>query len=108
MELGTMRRRALSLREIRSFPQVPADGTSAGPRDSFPIHLVIYYFDEPIRSRAAVKVIRRYAGDRLDRNSEGLLRRIKGATTLEEAGAAGKAFRAWPEFTCARGSRRSP
>ena len=55
-----------------------------------------------------MKVIRRYAGDRLDRNSEGLLRRIKGATTLEEAGAAGKAFRAWPEFTCARGSRRSP
>src|SRR5262249_12690020 len=86
----------------------PADGTSAGPRDSFPIHLVIYYFDEPIRSRAAVKVIRRYAGDRLDRNSEGLLRRIKGATTLEEAGAAGKAFRAWPEVTCARGSRRAP
>src|SRR5262245_62361652 len=32
-------------------------------------------------------------GDRLDRNSEGLLRRIKGATTLEEDGAVGKAFR---------------
>ena len=57
------------------------------------------------RSHAAVKVIRRHAGDCLDRNSEGLLRRIEGATTLEEAGAAGKTLRAWPEFTCARGSR---
>ena len=39
-----------------------------------------------------MKVICRHAGNRLDRNSKGLLRRIKGATTLEEAGAAGKAF----------------
>ena len=106
MEVGTMRRRALSLRS-QEFPSSSGDGTSAGPRDSSPIHLVIQYRDELIRSLAAVKVIRRHAGNRLDRNSKGLLRRIKGATTLEEAGAAGKAFRAWPEFTCARGSRRS-
>jgi hypothetical protein len=41
-----------------------------------------------------VKVIRRPAGDRLDRKTEEVLRRMshKGATTLEETGAAGKAF----------------
>lgn len=62
-----------------------------------PIHLVIHP-DEPIRSlEAAAKVIRRNAGDRLDRNAEDLLHRIKGASTLEQADAAGKAFRAWAE-----------
>jgi len=39
-----------------------------------------------------VKVICRHAGDRLDRKTEEPLRRIKGATTLEEAGTAGKVF----------------
>ena len=39
-----------------------------------------------------MKVICRHPGDRLDRKSEEPLRRIKGATTLEEAGTAGKAF----------------
>ena len=49
--------------------------------------------DEPIRSlEAAVKVIRRHAGDRLDRKTDELLRHIKGARTLEETGTAGKAF----------------
>jgi hypothetical protein len=85
-----MRRRALSLRS-QDFPQVPADGTSAGPRDSPPIHLVLYFPDMPIRSQATVKVIRRHAGDRLDRKSEELLGRVTGATALEETGAAGKA-----------------
>jgi hypothetical protein len=62
-----------------------------------PIHLVIHP-DEPIRSlEAAAKVIRRHAGDRLDRNAEDLLHRIKDASTLEQADAAGKAFRAWAE-----------
>jgi hypothetical protein len=49
--------------------------------------------DEPIRSlEAAVKVIRRHARDRLARKTEEVLRHIKGATTLEETGTAGKAF----------------
>ncbi len=39
-----------------------------------------------------MKVIRRHAGDRLDRKTEEVLRHIKGATTLEETGTAGKAF----------------
>jgi hypothetical protein len=48
-----------------------------------PIHLVIHP-DEPIRSlEAAAKVFRRHAGDRLDRNAEDLLHRIKGASTLQ-------------------------
>jgi hypothetical protein len=62
-----------------------------------PIHLVIHP-DEPIRSlEAAAKVIRRHAGDHLDRSAEDLLHRIKDASTMEEADAAGKAFRAWAE-----------
>jgi hypothetical protein len=62
-----------------------------------PIHLV-RHSDEPIRSlEAAAKVIRRHAGDHLDRNAENVLRQIKGATTLEQAETAGKAFRAWAE-----------
>jgi len=57
-----------------------------------PIRLVIHP-DEPIRSlEAAAKVVRRHADDRLDRKTEEVLRPIKGATTLEETGAAGKAF----------------
>jgi hypothetical protein len=62
-----------------------------------PIHLVAHP-DEPIRSlEAAAKVIRRHAGDHLDRNAESVLRQIKSAKTLEEADAAGKAFRVWAE-----------
>jgi hypothetical protein len=62
-----------------------------------PIHLSIHP-DEPIRSlEAAAKVIRRHSGDHLDRKAQELLHRIKGASTLEEADAAGKAFRAWAE-----------
>jgi hypothetical protein len=62
-----------------------------------PIHLVIHP-DEPIRLlEAAAKVIRHHAGDHLDRKAQELLHRIKGALTLEEADAAGKAFRAWAE-----------
>ena len=38
------------------------------------------------RAEATAKVIRRHAGDRLDRKTEELLRRVKGATALEEAG----------------------
>ena len=54
--------------------------------------------DEPIRSlEAAAKIIRRHAGDYLDRNAQDLLRQIKHASTLQEADAAGKAFRAWAE-----------
>jgi hypothetical protein len=62
-----------------------------------PIHLVMHP-EEPIRSlEAAAKVIRRHAGEHLDRNAETLLRQIKSAKTLEQAEAAGKAFRAWAE-----------
>ncbi|HEX2354778.1 MAG: hypothetical protein ACM30D_15130 [Hyphomicrobiales bacterium] len=62
-----------------------------------PIHLVTHP-DEPIRSlEAAAKVIRRHAGDHLDRDAENVLRQIKSAKTLEQAEAAGKAFRAWAE-----------
>ena len=62
-----------------------------------PIHLVAHS-DEPIRSlEAAAKVIRRHAGDYLDRNAQDLLQQIKHASTLQEADAAGKAFRAWAE-----------
>jgi hypothetical protein len=62
-----------------------------------PIHLVTHP-DEPIRSlEAAAKVIRRHAGDCPDRNAQDLLEQIKRASTLQEADAAGKAFRAWAE-----------
>ena len=62
-----------------------------------PIHLVTHP-DEPIRSlEAAAKVIRRHAGDGLDRNAQDLLQQIKHASTLQEADAAGTAFRAWAE-----------
>jgi hypothetical protein len=62
-----------------------------------PIHLVTHP-DEPIRSlEAAAKVIRRHVGDKLDRKAEQMLQQIKSATTLEQAEAAGKAFRAWAE-----------
>ena len=62
-----------------------------------PIHLVTHS-DEPIRSlEAAAKVIRRHAGDHLDHKAEDVLRQIKRATTLEQADAAGEAFRAWAE-----------
>ncbi len=62
-----------------------------------PIHLVMHP-DEPIRSlEAAAKVIRRHAREHLDRNAETVLRQIKSAKTLEQADAAGKAFRAWAE-----------
>jgi hypothetical protein len=52
---------------------------------------------EPIRSLEAAKVIRRHAGDRPNGKAQELLHRIKGASTLEEADTAGKAFRAWAE-----------
>ena len=62
-----------------------------------PIHLVTHP-DEPIRSlEAAAKVIHRHAGDHLDRTAQDLLRQIKRASTLQEADAVGKAFRAWAE-----------
>ena len=47
-----------------------------------PIHLVMHP-DEPIRS--------------LEAAAETVLRQIKSAKTLEQADAAGKAFRAWAE-----------
>jgi hypothetical protein len=48
-----------------------------------PIHLVTHP-DEPIRSlEAAAKVIRRHAGDYLDRNAQDLLQHIKHASTLQ-------------------------
>jgi hypothetical protein len=86
-----MRRRALSLRS-REFPASSGRWNFCGPRDSPPIHLVLYFPDVPIRSQATGKVIRRHAGDRLDRKTEELLRRVKGATAPVETGAAGKAF----------------
>jgi len=62
-----------------------------------PIHLVTHP-DEPIRSlEAAAKVIRRHAGGQRDRRAEHVLHQIKSAGTLEEAEAAGNAFRAWAE-----------
>ncbi len=60
-----------------------------------PVHLVVHP-DEPIRSLdAAAKVVRRHAGDPVDRRTEGLLHQIERAATTEEADAAGQAFRAW-------------
>src|SRR5258707_7698253 len=62
-----------------------------------PIHLVTHP-DEPIRSlEAAAKVIRRHAGDQLDRKAEHVLHQIKSAAALEQAEAAGKTFRAWAD-----------
>jgi hypothetical protein len=62
-----------------------------------PIQLLTHP-DEPIRSlEAAAKVIRRYTGDYLDRNSQDLLQEIKHTSTLQKADAAGKAFRAGAE-----------
>jgi hypothetical protein len=62
-----------------------------------PVHLVIHP-DEPIRSlEAAAKVVRRHAGEHPDRRTEGLLHRMEGVTTADEADAAGIAFRAWAE-----------
>ena len=62
-----------------------------------PIHLVTHP-DEPIRSlEAAAKVIRRHVGGSLDRSAQDLLQQIKLALTLQEADAAGTAFRAWAE-----------
>ena len=62
-----------------------------------PIHLLAHP-DEPIRSlEAAAKIIRRHAGDHLDRNAQELLQQIKHASTLQEADAAGSAFRAWAQ-----------
>jgi hypothetical protein len=106
MEIGSMRRRGFQ-RKAGFSDQVPArwrHGTFARgcgwPRKAEhaihpPIHLVVHP-DEPIRSlEAARKVIRRHAGDRPDGKAQELLRRIKGASTPEEADAAGKAFRAY-------------
>src|SRR5262249_38281272 len=91
MGIGTMRRRALSLRR-QEFPASSGRWnfcrctrfTPYSPRPLFP--------DVPIRSQATAKVIRPHAGDRRGRKTEELLRRVKGATALEETGAAGKAF----------------
>ena len=70
-----------------------------------PIHLVTHP-DEPIRSlEAAAKVIRRHAGDYLDRNAQDLLQQIKHASTLQEADATGNAFRAWAEAKACSWSR---
>jgi hypothetical protein len=87
-----MRRRALSLRS-QEFPASSGRWnfcrsprfTPYSPRPRF-------FPDVPIRSQATGKVIRRHAGDRLDSKTEELLRRVKGATALEETRAAGKAF----------------
>ncbi|TMJ88867.1 MAG: hypothetical protein E6G76_09495 [Alphaproteobacteria bacterium] len=62
-----------------------------------PIHLVTHP-DEPIRSlEAAAKVIRRHAGELPRPQRAGLLQQLKHASTLQEAEAAGNAFRAWAE-----------
>jgi hypothetical protein len=62
-----------------------------------PVHLVLHP-DEPVRSlEAAAKVVRRHAGPIMDRNTEGLLRRLETAVTPEQAEEAGRAFRAWAE-----------
>lgn len=62
-----------------------------------PIHLLTHP-DEPIRSlEAAAKVVRRHAGDHPDRKAQDVLDRIKRASTLEQAEAAGKAFRVWAQ-----------
>ena len=62
-----------------------------------PVHLVIHP-DEPVRSlEAAAKVVRRHAGETMDRNTEGVLRRLETAATPDQADEAGRAFRAWAE-----------
>jgi len=62
-----------------------------------PVHLVLHP-DEPVRSlEAAAKVVRRHAGETMDRTTEGVLRRLETAATPEQADEAGLAFRAWAE-----------
>jgi hypothetical protein len=62
-----------------------------------PVHLTMHP-DEPIRSlEAALRVVRRHAGDRPDKRTEGLIFRLEAAATPEQADEAGKAFRAWAE-----------
>jgi hypothetical protein len=62
-----------------------------------PVHLTMHP-DEPIRSlEAALRVVRRYAGDNPDTLTEGLIRRLEIAATPEQADEAGNAFRAWAE-----------
>jgi hypothetical protein len=41
--------------------------------------------------------VRRHAGESMDRNTEGALRRLEAAATPEQAEEAGQAFRAWAE-----------
>jgi len=102
MEIGTWGG-GLCHWEGRIFPQVPArrrDGTSARghrrPRKAQgAIHPRFTSSSIPtsrsVRSRRPRKSSR-HVGDHLDRKTEELLRRIKGATTLEEIDAPGKAF----------------
>jgi alkanesulfonate monooxygenase SsuD/methylene tetrahydromethanopterin reductase-like flavin-dependent oxidoreductase (luciferase family) len=54
--------------------------------------------DAPIRTlEAALHAVRRYGGQRPDKLTEGLARRLEIAATPEEADEAAKAFRAWAE-----------
>jgi hypothetical protein len=62
-----------------------------------PVHLVMHP-DEPVRSlEAAAKIVRRHAGEPMDRTTEGLLHRLETAATPQQADEVGKAFRAWAE-----------
>jgi hypothetical protein len=62
-----------------------------------PVHLVTHP-DEPVRSlEGAAKIVRRHAGESMDRATEGLLHRLETAATPHQADELGKAFRAWAE-----------
>jgi hypothetical protein len=62
-----------------------------------PVHLVMHP-DDPVRSlEAAAKIVRRHAGEPMDRATEGLLHRLETAATPQQADEVGKAFRAWAE-----------
>jgi hypothetical protein len=90
-----MRRRTLSLRS-QEFP-ASSDRWNFCRSTRFipdsPRHLLfpISRTSRFARSRRP-KVVRRHAGDRLDRKTEEVLRHLKGATTPEETGTAGKVF----------------
>jgi hypothetical protein len=62
-----------------------------------PVHLTLHP-DEPIRSlEAALRVVRRHAGEAPNPLTERVIHRLETAATPEQADEAGKAFRAWAE-----------
>src|SRR5262245_15654478 len=98
IQIGIMGRQIFLFRFHSGFGTLPS-GRRWPPMAEHAVHppiRLVTHSDEPIRSlEAAAKVIRRHAGHHLDPNAENVMRQIKGVTTLEQAEAAGQAFRAW-------------